>query len=59
MAGKSSVRRTGNISVFVEERTNDLTDVSHLFAINKKVKIEVGFLNQTEFYKNYKYYGFH
>ena len=52
--GKSSVRRTGNISVFVDERTNDLTDVSHLFAINKKVKIEVGFLNQTEFYKNYK-----
>lgn len=52
--GKSSVRRTGNISVFVDERTNDLTDISHLFAINKKVKIEVGFLNQTEFYKNYK-----
>lgn len=52
--GKSSVRRTGNISVFVEERKNDLTDISHLFAINKKVKIEVGFLNQTEFYKNYK-----
>ena len=52
--GKSSVRRTGNISVFVEERHNDLTDVSHLFSINKKVRIEVGFLNQTGLYQEYK-----
>ena len=51
--GKSSVRRTGNLTVYVEERTNDLTDIDHLFSINKKIKVEIGFLNTTSYYKNY------
>ena len=45
--GKSAIRRTGSISVYVEDRVNDLTDIKHLFSINKKVKIEIGFLNTT------------
>lgn len=51
--GKSAIRRTGNISVYVEERTNDLTDIKHLFSINKKIKIEIGFLNTTSKYPEY------
>ena len=51
--GKSAVRRTCNLSMYVEERVNDLTDIKHLFSINKKVKIEVGFLNMTEYYSEY------
>lgn len=51
--GKSAIRRTGNISVYVEERTNDLTDIKHLFSINKKIKIEIGFLNTTTKYPEY------
>lgn len=51
--GNSAVRRTGNISVYVEDRVNDLTDVKHLFSINKKVKIEIGFLNTTGRYKEH------
>ena len=48
--GKSAIRRTGNLSVFVEDRLNDLTDIKHLFSINKKIKIEIGFLNTTAYY---------
>ena len=51
--GKSSVRRTGSLTVFVEERKNDLTDIRHLFSINKKIKIETGFLNTTSYYPQY------
>lgn len=51
--GKSTVRRTGNITVQVDERKNDLTDIKHLFSINKKIKIEVGLLNNTSLYPQY------
>lgn len=51
--GKSSVRRTGNLTMYVENRTNDLTDIKHIFSINKKVKIETGFLNTTSYYPNH------
>ena len=52
-SGNSSVRRTGNISVYVEERTNDLTDIKHIFSINKRVSIEIGLINNTNKYTNY------
>ena len=51
--GKSAVRRTCNLTMFVEERTLDLTDVRHLFSINKKVQLEVGLLNITSYYKEH------
>ena len=51
--GNSAIRRTGNLSMYVENRTNDLTDIGHLFAINKRVSIEIGFKNFTTSYKEY------
>lgn len=51
--GNSAIRRTGNLSMYVENRTNDLTDVKHLFSINKRVSIEIGFKNFTSSYHNY------
>ncbi len=56
--GDSSVRRTCNLSLVADETENDLTSIDNLFSINKKVSIEVGFLNNTEYYKDYKYIWF-
>ena len=53
--GKSSMRRTCNLSVFVAEDTNtNVTDIDHLFSLNKKMYLEIGYLNITDEYKKYK-----
>lgn len=53
--GKSSMRRTCNLSVFVAEDTNaNVTDIDHLFSLNKKMYLEIGYLNITNKYKKYK-----
>ena len=53
--GKSSMRRTCNLSVFVAEDTNtNVTDIDNLFSLNKKMYLEIGYLNITNEYKKYK-----
>ena len=53
--GKSSMRRTCNLSVFIAEDTNtNVTDIDHLFSLNKKMYLEIGYLNITNEYKKYK-----
>lgn len=52
--GASAVRRTGNISVVLED--NDyakITKVDNLFSLNKKIFIEVGYKNITNKYLDY------
>ena len=51
--GNSSIRRTGNISIIADKYKNDLTNIDNLISINKKIQAEIGFLNTTEYYKNY------
>lgn len=51
--GNSSVRRTCNLTMVAQEYENDLTNVNNLISINKKVKLEVGFLNTTDLYKSF------
>jgi len=34
--GNSSMRRTATLSLFAEEKENNLANIDHLFAINKK-----------------------
>ena len=43
--GKSSVRRTCQLSVYTEQLENDLTKITNLFSVNKKCKVEIGFEN--------------
>jgi hypothetical protein len=43
--GSSNVRRTGNISFIAEEKDNNVQDLDNLLALNKKIKILVGFKN--------------
>ena len=52
--GKSALRRTCNLSVFVnEEELSNVTDVDSLFSINKKMDLEIGLLNTTDEYSEY------
>lgn len=51
--GKSSIRRTCNLNILLDEIENDLTNINNLFSINKKISIEVGFDNTTKDYSDY------
>lgn len=52
--GNSNVRRTCNLTMIAQEFENDLTNVNNLISINKKARLEIGFLNTTELYSDYK-----
>ena len=49
----SSIRRTASLA-FVKEETDDILDVENLISINKKVYMQIGFLNTTNLYTEYK-----
>ena len=51
--GNSAVRRTGNLSIFIEENDASYMEIGGLFSLNKKIKIEVGLLNNSEYYQEY------
>lgn len=45
--GSSSMRRTATLTVFAEEKDNNLANVDQLFAINRKCFLEVGIVNSV------------
>ena len=47
------MRRTATLSLFAEEKENNLANVDHLFSINKKCTIELGIVNKVPKY-NFK-----
>ena len=55
LAGNSSLRRTCNLSVYVEDNANYLNvlNVDNLFSLNKKFYLEIGYLNNTDKYPEY------
>lgn len=52
--GKSSIRRTGSLTLVVPQVVYNITDVESLISINKKIKVELGFLNNTKYYTDYQ-----
>ena len=44
------MRRTANLSLFAEEKENNLANVDHLFSVNKKCKLELGIVNTVPDY---------
>ena len=46
------MRRTATLSLFTEEKENNLANIDHLFSINKKCKLELGIINTVP---NYTY----
>ena len=53
LSGCSDVRRTCNLSMIADEKENDLTDLDNLFSTNKRIEVEIGFLNTTEYYTQF------
>lgn len=51
--GQSSIRRTANLSLVVDELINNITNVDNLLSINKKVNMEIGYINTTGKYAKY------
>ena len=51
--GSSSVRRTGSLSTTLDPYSYDIEDLNFDFAINKKVFIEIGIKNSTDYYSDY------
>lgn len=48
--GSSSMRRTATLSLFAEEKNNNLANIDSLFAINKKCFLELGIVNNVPNY---------
>ena len=53
VSGKSSVRRTGSLSLEADDKIYNIKDVNNIISINKKIAIEVGFTNTTSHYNEY------
>lgn len=51
--GDSAVRRTCNLSTFVDEDSYDYNTINSLFSLNKKVTLEIGVKNVTDQYTKY------
>ena len=51
--GNSAVRRTGNLSIFIEETDASYMEIGGLFSLNKKIKIEIGLKNTSGHYNEY------
>ena len=44
------MRRTATLSIFAEEKENNLANIDHLFSVNKKCVLEIGIVNTVPEY---------
>ena len=51
--GNSSLRRTCNLTMLIDEEEANITSVKNLLSINKKIKLEIGLKNLTTQYTDY------
>ena len=54
--GKSIIRRTCNLSVYIDKNNNNINSIqNNLFTSDKRIKLEIGFINNTlnPMYSNY------
>ena len=52
--GKSAMRRTCNLSAYIDLNTANITEIDNLFSINKKMYLELGLINTTKQYTKIK-----
>ena len=51
--GQSSLRRTANLSIAIDDTMNQITNTENVLSINKKMCLEIGYVNTTQKYINY------
>ena len=53
--GNSNVRKTVNLSCYIDKEENaNITSLDNLFSINKKMYLEIGYVNTTDQYIKYE-----
>lgn len=57
--GRSAIRRTCNLTMIADAISNNLTSInSTTLSMNKKIRLEIGFLNKTHKYKEHDIFWF-
>ena len=57
--GRSAIRRTCNLTMIADAISNNLTSInSTILSMNKKIRLEIGFLNKTYKYKEHDIFWF-
>ncbi len=51
--GQSSVRRTANLSIALDQSMTQIMDAENVLSINKKINVQIGYYNNTQSYKEY------
>ena len=51
--GNSSLRRTCNLTILIDENNSNITSVKNSLSINKKIKLDIGVKNNTSQYSEY------
>jgi len=51
--GKSSVRRSLSLSIYIDNLTNQITNTENLLSINKKIEVLIGLDNKLSEYEDY------
>lgn len=51
--GQSSVRRTANLSIALDQNMTQIMDAENVLSINKKINVQIGYYNNTQSYPEY------
>ena len=51
--GSSSLRRTCNLTILIDENNSNITSVKNSLSINKKIKLDIGIKNNASQYSEY------
>lgn len=51
--GSSSLRRTCNLTILIDESNSNITSVKNSLSINKKIKLNIGIKNNTSYYSEF------
>lgn len=51
--GQSSVRRTANLSIALDDEMTQILDTENILSINKKINLQIGYYNDTQYYPEY------
>lgn len=52
--GQSSVRRTANLSIALDDEMTQILDTENILSINKKINLQIGYYNDTQYYPEYE-----
>ena len=52
--GNSAIRRTLNLSIYIDNLINKITNAQNLLSINKKIRVEIGYKNIFNQYTQYE-----